>query len=77
MNYTGATVGVKLIRMLHCQKFTEELAAVTLANGEPNTCAGVDVPPTWDFANWTYYVEVTLTRTSITPDPQLHQLHLQ
>lgn len=79
VNYTGAGVSVKLIGMIHCQKFTSQIVSEAMPTGESNTCEGASVPGThtWDFSQWTYYVEVTLTRSSTATDPQLHQLHFQ
>ncbi|HEX6087510.1 MAG TPA: hypothetical protein VF266_23455 [Thermoanaerobaculia bacterium] len=78
VNYTGAGVSVKLIRLLYCNKFTNQLLSESMPTGESNTCEGAAVPAnSWDFTQWTYYVEVTLTRGSTATDPQLHQLHFQ
>lgn len=79
VNYTGAGISVKLIGMVHCQKFTSQIISEAMPTGESNTCEGAGVPGThtWDFSGWTYYVEATLTRSSTATDPQLHQLHFQ
>jgi hypothetical protein len=78
VNYTGAGISAKLIGMIHCQKFTSQIVSESFPTGESNTCEGASVPAnTWDFSQWTYYVEVTLTRGSTATDPQLHQLHFQ
>ena len=77
VNYTGAGVSAKVIGMLYCNKFTSTIASETLPTGESNWCEGVEIPGThvWDFTQWTYYVEVTLTRGTTATDPQLHQLN--
>jgi hypothetical protein len=78
VNYTGAGVNVKLIRLLYCQKFTNQLLSASMPAGESNSCEGATVPAaSWDFSQWTYYVEVALTRSSTATDPQVHQLHFQ
>ena len=79
VNYTGAGVSAKLIGLIYCQKFPDEIASETLPAGESNSCEGIEIPAGagWDFSQWTYYVEVTLTRATTATDPQLHQLNLQ
>ena len=79
VNYTGPGVSVKVIGMLHCNKFTSTIVSESLPIGESNWCHAVDIPAThvWDFSQWTYYVEVTLSRISTALDPQLHQLHFE
>lgn len=79
VNYTGAGVSAKVVGMLYCNKFTSTIASEALPTGESNWCEGVAIPSThvWDFTQWTYYVEVTLTRSTTATDPQLHQLHMQ
>lgn len=79
VNYQGPGVSVKVMGMLYCNKFTSTIVSESLPIGESNWCEGVDIPAThvWDFTQWTYYVEVTLTRASPALDPQLHQLHFQ
>ena len=78
VNYTGAGVSAKVIGMVHCNKFTETIATEALPTGESNSCEGVSIPSgTWDFTQETYYVEITLTRSSTATDPQVHQLHMQ
>ena len=78
VNYTGAGVSVKLIGLLYCNKFTSQIASETLNAGESNSCEGLSIPAnTLDFSQWTYYVEVTLTRGSTSTDPQVHQIHMQ
>lgn len=78
VNYSGAGVSAKLIGLIHCNKFPDQIAAETFPTGESNSCEGISVPAgTWDFSQWTFYVEVTLTRSSTATDPQVHQLHFQ
>lgn len=79
VNYSGAGVSAKLVGMLYCVNLTSEIASETINAGDPNSCEGVDVPSThtWDFSQWTYYVEITLTRSTTATDPQVHQLHMQ
>jgi hypothetical protein len=78
VNYTGAGVSVKLIGLIYCQKFTDQILSETFPAGESNSCEGASVPTgTWDFSQWTYYVELTLTRSSTATDPQVHQIHFQ
>ena len=78
VNYSGAGVSVKLIGLLYCNKFTSQVASEALNTADPNSCEGVAIPAnTLDFSQWTYYVEVTLTRGTTATDPQVHQIHMQ
>lgn len=78
VNYTGSGISVKLIGLLYCNKFTSTVSSETLPSGESNSCEGVSIPAsTLDFSQWTYYVEVTLTRGTTATDPQVHQIHMQ
>ena len=78
VNYTGAGVSVKLIRMVYCNKFTNTLVDEALPTGESNSCEGeTGLASVWDFSQYTYYVEITLTRATTGTDPQVHQIHLQ
>ena len=75
--FGGPGVSVRVIELSHCLRFEDEIASQTFTATDQNSCEPLSISHTWDFANYSYYVEVTLTRGSTSTNPQLHQLHLQ
>ena len=78
-SYGGPGVSMKLMRVLQCSGTVEEVASWgPSTTSEQNTCNNLDVSShLWDFYGYTYYLEVTLARSTTTPNPQFHhaQLH--
>lgn len=75
--YSNPGLTVRVIELSHCLGFEDEIASTTITSGDPNSCAGLNISHTWDFANYSYYVEVSLTRSTTSGDPRLLHLNLQ
>jgi len=77
--YGGPGVSVKLVSVLSCGGGTETLA--TWGPSESNSssvCQNIDVSGVfWDTYGISYYLEVTLTRSTTSTNPQFHQAQLQ
>jgi hypothetical protein len=77
-SHSGAGVTVKLFGILSCagSNGVEELASVGPSTG--SNCNNVDVSNVyWDALGYSYFVEVTLTRSSTATNPQFHHVQLQ
>jgi hypothetical protein len=75
--HSGPGVTVKLFGILSCGSApAEELASI--AAPSDSNCSSADVSSIyWDALGYSYYVEVTLTRTSTSTNPQFHSVQLQ
>lgn len=75
-SHSGPGVTVKLFGVLTCGGPPEELASVGPSTG--SNCNNVDLSSIyWDTLGYSYYVEVTLTRTTTGTNPQFHNVQLQ
>ena len=79
LSYGGPGVTVKLMRAYQCGGYVEEVASWgPPTDTSANTCDDLDISThLWDFYGHTYYLEVTLTRTSTSTNPQFHHAQLQ
>lgn len=77
-SYGGPGVSMKLMRAYQCGGYVEEVASWGPSTAtDSNTCYNLDVSShTWDFYGYVYYIEVTLTRSTTTPNPQFHAAQL-
>ncbi|HEX2833913.1 MAG TPA: hypothetical protein VHW00_12950 [Thermoanaerobaculia bacterium] len=78
-SYGGPGVSVKLVSVYSCGGGTEQLVSwgpsTTTAS---SACENIDVSNVyWDTYGLSYYLEVTLTRTSTSTNPQFLQAQLQ
>lgn len=78
-SYGGPGVSLKLMRAYQCGGYVEEVGAWgPSTDTSANTCDDLDISThSWDFYGHTYYLEVTLTRTSTSTNPQFHHAQLQ
>jgi hypothetical protein len=77
-SYGGPGVSMKLMHILQCGGYVEEIASWGPSTAtENNTCHNLDVSTVyWDNYGYTWYLEVTLTRTSTSTNPQFHHAQL-
>lgn len=75
--YSNPGLTVRVIELGHCLGFEDEIAATTISSGDANSCTNLSISHTWDFSNYSYYVEVSLTRSTTSADPRLLHLNLQ
>lgn len=77
-SHSGPGVTVKLFGVLSC---TTNSSVEELASAGPSTgtdCVNTDVSSVyWDALGYSYWVEVTLTRTSTATNPQFNHVQLQ
>jgi hypothetical protein len=76
-NAGGGTVSIRLIRHTECSTSTLELCSISATSGTSNQCRTCLFADGVNFSAYIYYVEVTLTRTSTSQDPKLHNVSLQ
>lgn len=78
-SYGGPGVSLKLMRAYQCGGYVEEVASWGPSTAtDSNTCGDLDISThAWDFYGHTYYLEVTLTRTTTSTNPQFHHAQLQ
>lgn len=77
-SYSGPGVSAKLMAVYACGGAVEQIASFGPSTTNDNTCSTVDVSSTyWDSFGNSYYVEVTLTRSSTSTNPQFHHVQLQ
>jgi hypothetical protein len=77
LSYSGPGVSAKLMKVYACGGYVEQVASFGPTTID-NTCDGVDVSSVyWDIEYNSYYVEVTLTRSSTSTNPQFHHVQLR
>jgi hypothetical protein len=78
LSYSGPGVSAKLMKVYACGGAVEQVASFGPTTTTDNTCNTIDVSSVyWDIGYNSYYVEVTLTRASTTPNPQFHHVQLR
>ena len=79
IGYSGPGVTAKLVYAPHCLQFQSEAATFgPSTTTENNVCDPLSVSSiSWDFTSNSYWVEVTLTRSTTSTNPQLHHLDLR
>jgi hypothetical protein len=78
-SYGGPGVSARLVGVYSCGGGTEQLVSWGPSTStSANTCDNIDVSNIYfDTYGISYFLEVTLTRTSTTTNPQFHQAQLQ
>ena len=78
VSYGGPGVSAKLVNIPQCGGTVEEVASWgPSTTTSANTCDNIDVSSVyWDNYGYSWYVEVTLTRTSTSTNPQFHHAQL-
>jgi hypothetical protein len=73
-NSASGSVSARLMRVSHCSGDEEQMCRINGANtnGSPTCAHCLFNPGELDFSNNSYYVEVTITRSSTSADPQVH-----
>ncbi len=78
LSYGGPGVSMKLMDIIQCSGTVEQQASFgPSTTTETNTCANVDVSSVyWDTYGYSWYLEVTLTRSTTSTNPQFHHAQL-
>lgn len=79
IGYSGPGVTVKIYSSPHCLQFqSTEGTFGPSTTTESNVCDPLSTSSiSWDFESNSYWVEVTLTRSTTSTNPQLHHLDLR
>lgn len=77
-SYGGPGVSMKLMHVLQCSGIVEEQVSWGPSTAtDANTCAEIDVSSVyWDTYGYSWYLEVTLTRSTTATNPQFHQAQM-
>jgi hypothetical protein len=75
--YAGPGVTVRLVQIPRCLRYENTIATQAFTGTDNDSCDPLNISHTWDFWNYSYYVEATLTRSTTSANPQLHHLWLE
>lgn len=75
--YAGPGVSVRVVQIPRCLRYENTIASETFTGTDNDSCDPLNISHTWDFWNYSYYAEVTLTRATTSTNPQVHHLWLE
>ena len=76
LNSMYSTVTAKLMAVAECDATEEQMCSVTGTSNNFPGCTTCIFGPEIDFRTHSYYIEVTLTRSTTTPDPTVIMISL-